>query len=133
MRTIYESRHPADFPLMRREGRAATEQDTRAQEAREQAIERIRRRRRFHRELAVSGLAMAFLVVIWALSEYHNAHGWPAHGFSQGSGIHEVWNFWIVYPLVGWLLIEGGRYWGIRRREPISEDEIRREMQRPRN
>jgi hypothetical protein len=44
---------------------------------------------------------MVILVLIWALSEYHNAGGWPTRGFSQSSGIHDVWNFWIVYPIGG--------------------------------
>ena len=26
---------------------------------------------------------MAILVIIWAFTEYHNAGGWPTHGFSQ--------------------------------------------------
>jgi nucleotide-binding universal stress UspA family protein len=41
---------------------------------------------------------MVLLTVIWALTEYHNAGGWPTQGFSQSSGIHDVWNSWIIYP-----------------------------------
>jgi len=51
---------------------------------------------------------MLILVIIWAMSEYHNAGGWcqrPTQGFSQSSGIHDMWNYWIVYPLGAWVLI----------------------------
>ena len=27
------------------------------------------------------------------------AGGWPTQGFSQSSGIPNVWNFWIIYPV----------------------------------
>jgi hypothetical protein len=30
---------------------------------------------------------MLILVLSWAITEYHNAGGWPAHGFRQSSGI----------------------------------------------
>lgn len=32
---------------------------------------------------------MVILVVICAIAEYDNAGGWPTHGFSQSSGIHD--------------------------------------------
>jgi 2TM domain len=98
--------------------------------ARRQAIKQIERRRHFHVELVVSAIGMAMLVVIWALSEYHNAGGWPTHGFSQSSGIHDVWNYWIVYPIGAWLLIMAGRIWSVYGRKPISETAIKREMER---
>ena len=72
---------------------------------------------------------MALLVLIWAMSEYHNAGGWPTHGFSQSSGIHEVWNFWIIYPAIAWALILGGRAWSVYGHKPISESEIEREIE----
>jgi len=97
---------------------------------RERAIKQIRRRRNFHIEAAVSGIAMILLVAIWAISEYHNAGGWPTNGFSQSSGIHDVWNFWIIYPLIGWALILGARGWSVYRHRPISEGEIQREIER---
>ena len=43
--------------------------------ARQQAIKQIERRRHFRIGAITSGIAMAFLVLIWALSEYHNAGG----------------------------------------------------------
>jgi len=60
----------------------------------------------------------------------HNAGGWPVHGFSQSSGIHEVWNFWIVYPLGAWLLVLAAHGWFVYGNKPISESEIKREVER---
>ncbi len=73
---------------------------------------------------------MAILVAIWATAEYHNAGGWPVHGFSQSSGIHEVWNFWIVYPLGAWLLILAAHGWFVYGNKPISESDIKHEIER---
>jgi hypothetical protein len=98
--------------------------------ARQQAIRQIERRRRFRISTAWSAVAMVILVVIWATSEYHNAGGWPVHGFSQSSGIHEVWNFWIVYPLGAWLLALAAHGWFVYGNKPISEGEIKREIER---
>jgi hypothetical protein len=98
--------------------------------ARQQAIRQIERRRRFRISTAWSAVAMVILVVIWATSEYHNAGGWPVHGFSQSSGIHEVWNFWIVYPLGAWLLALAAHAWFVYGNKPISEGEIKREIER---
>jgi 2TM domain len=100
--------------------------------ARRQAIRQIERRRRFWISTVWSAIGMAILVIIWATTEYHNAGGWPVHGFSQSSGIHEVWNFWIVYPLGAWLLIEAAHAWAVFCNKPISEGEIKREIERQR-
>ena len=102
-----------------------------AEEAsRQEAIKQIKRRRNFHIELVVSGIGMAILVLIWATTEYHNAGGWPTQGFSQSSGIHDVWNYWIIYPVGAWALIMAGRAWSVHGRRGISESEITREMDR---
>jgi len=98
--------------------------------ARQEAIAQIKRRRRFHIELVVSGIGMAFLVLIWATTEYHNAGGWPTQGFSQSSGIHDVWNYWIIYPVGAWILIMAGRAWSVYRHRGISESDIKREIDR---
>ncbi len=98
--------------------------------SRHEAIKQIKRRRRFHAEFVVSGIGMAFLVLIWATSEYHNAKGWPTHGFSQSSGIHDVWNFWIIYPFTAWVLIMAARAWSVYGNKPISEGEIKRVIER---
>ncbi|MGA8724252.1 MAG: 2TM domain-containing protein [Acidimicrobiales bacterium] len=102
------------------------------EQLRQQAIRRIGQRRHFHVELVVSGVAMFLLVLVWAASEYHDAGGWPTGGFSQSSGIPNVWNLWIVYPLVAWVLIMGARAWRVYRNRPISEGEIEREIERMR-
>jgi 2TM domain len=98
--------------------------------ARQQAIKQIERRRHFRISAAASGIGMIILVAIWALSEYHNAGGWPTHGFSQSSGIHDVWNFWIIYPLGAWVLILAAHGWFVYGHKPISESDIKREMER---
>lgn len=100
------------------------------QVTRQRAVKQIERRRHFHVELVVSAIGMALLVLIWALSEYHNASGWPTHGFSQSSGIHDVWNYWIIYPVGAWVLIVAGRLWSVYGRHSISESEITREIER---
>ena len=100
--------------------------------ARQQAIRQIERKRRFWISTIWSAVGVAILVAIWATAEYHNAGGWPVHGFSQSSGIHEVWNFWIVYPLGAWLLIVAAHAWAVFGNKPISEGEINREIERQR-
>jgi hypothetical protein len=98
--------------------------------AREQAIKQIERRRRFWMRAALGTLAMIILVVIWALAEYHNAGGWPTKGFSQSSGIPNVWNYWIIYPAIAWVLLIAADAWRVFGRRPISEAEITREIDR---
>jgi hypothetical protein len=98
--------------------------------SRQQAIRQIARRRHFRIEVVMSAIGMSLLVVIWAFSEFHNASGWPTHGFSQSSGIHHVWNFWIIYPMIAWGLVLAARGWSVYGNEPISESEIKRELER---
>jgi H+/Cl- antiporter ClcA len=98
--------------------------------ARQEAIRQIERRRRFWTITVWSAIGMAILVIIWATSEYHNAGGWPVHGFSQSSGIYEAWNLWIVYPLGAWLLFVAAYAWAVFGIKPISETEIKREIER---
>ena len=97
---------------------------------RQQAVERIKRKRRFHGELVVTAVGVVILIAIWATSEYHNAGGWPTQGFSQSSGIHDVWNYWIIYPVIGVALIVAARAWSVYGHKPISESDIKREMER---
>ena len=84
----------------------------------------------FASKVVSSFIGMIILVLIWAIAEYHNAGGWPTHGFSQSSGIHDVWNFWIIYPIIGWVLILAARAWSVYGNKPISESEIKREIER---
>jgi H+/Cl- antiporter ClcA len=98
--------------------------------ARQQAIKQIQRKRRFWTGAVWSAIGMGILVIIWALTEYHNAGGWPTSGFSQSSGIHDVWNYWIVYPLGAWVLLMLAGAWSVYRPGPITESQIKREIER---
>jgi lipocalin len=69
-------------------------------------------------------------MVIWAFSEYHNAGGWPTSGFSQSSGIPNVWNYWIIYPGIAWVLLTAADASWVLGRKPVSEDQIQHEMER---
>src|ERR1700751_1235964 len=99
------------------------------QVAREQAIEQIERRRRFWISTAVSTAGMVLLAVIWAITEYHNAGGWPTNGFSQSSGSHDVWNVWIIYPAIAWAFLTTAFGLRVYLRKPISESKIQREIE----
>ena len=103
---------------------------TRERLTRQQAIKQIERRRRFWASTVTAGIGMIILVAIWATTEYHNAGGWPTDGFSQSSGIPNVWNFWIIYPLGAWLLAVAAYAWAVFGNKPISESEIKREIER---
>ena len=101
--------------------------------ARQQAIRQIERRRRFRMRATIGTLLMIVLTVSWVFAEYHNAGGWPTHGFSQsnsGWGHPNVWNPWIIWPAMVWMLWTAGDAWRTFGRKPISESEIRREIDR---
>jgi H+/Cl- antiporter ClcA len=98
--------------------------------ARQQAITQIHRRRRFQFEVMTSTIVMMLVAVVWAVAEYNNAGGWPTNGFSQSSGIHDVWNLWIIYPFMAWVLYLALRSWAYYRATAISEHAIQREMER---
>jgi H+/Cl- antiporter ClcA len=121
---------PADADAKVQAVGAAPAQEASNQLARQQAIRQIERRRRFKISTAATALGVIILVAIWATSEYHNAGGWPTHGFSQSSGIHDVWNFWIIYPLIALVLATAGHAWFVYGRKPISEREVEREIER---
>jgi hypothetical protein len=103
---------------------------SREQLARQEAIKQIGRRRRFWISTAFSLVGMILLTAIWAITEYHNAGGWPTSGFGQSSGIHDVWNCWIIYPLIAWVLLTVAHGWSVYAHKPISEREIQREIER---
>ena len=98
--------------------------------ARQEAIKQIERRRRFWVRATAGTVGTIVLAAIWALAEYHNAGGWPTDGFSQSSGIPNVWNYWIVYPLGAWVLLTAAHAWFVYGNKPISESEITREIER---
>ena len=110
--------------------RAANAPATREQFSRQQAIRQIERRRRFWASTVTFGIGMIILAAIWAITEYHNAGGWPTAGFSQSSGIPNVWNIWIIYPFMAWVLLTAASAWFVYGRRPISESEIKREIER---
>jgi 2TM domain len=100
------------------------------QQCRELAVKEIERKRHFQvRALTAAGVSV-LLVIIWAISEYHNAGGWPTSGFNQSSGIPHEWNSWIIYPVVALGVGVAIDALHTYRRRPISECEIRREMNR---
>jgi 2TM domain len=100
--------------------------------ARQQAVKQIERKRHFWISAALGTLAMLVLTLIWALSEYHNAGGWPADGFSQSSGIPNVWNYWIIYPAIAWVFLTAAGGLSVYLRKPISERDIQREIEHER-
>jgi hypothetical protein len=100
------------------------------QAARDQAIKYIERRRRYWIRTAISTAGMILLAAIWAITEYHNAGGWPTQGFSQSSGIHDVWNIWIIYPAIAWAFVTVAMGLDVYLRKPISESKIQREIER---
>jgi hypothetical protein len=71
------------------------------QQLRELAVEQPERKRRFRMHAISYAAVCVVLIVIWAITEYSNAGGWPTNGFSQSSSIPHEWNIWIIYPGVG--------------------------------
>lgn len=109
--------------------------DTRApsddeRQLRELAVKQLERKRRFRMHAISYAVVCVVLIVIWAITEYHNAGGWPTSGFSQSSSIPHEWNIWIIYPVLGFGLILGIDAWNTFGRKPITEREIQREMDR---
>ena len=100
--------------------------------ARQQAIKQIGRRRRFWFWAMLGALFMVLLTVIWAVTQYHTAGGWPTHGFTQSSWppVPNVWNAWIIWPAMVWVLATAGYAWFVFGHKPVSETEIKREMDR---
>ena len=98
--------------------------------ARREAIRQIELKRRFWIRAAGGTVAMVLLAVIWAISEYNNAGGWPTQGFSESSGIPNVWNLWIIYPALVWVFLTVAGGLTVYLRKPISESEIKRELDR---
>jgi protein-S-isoprenylcysteine O-methyltransferase Ste14 len=94
------------------------------------AVKQVERKRRFQGRAVAFGAISIVLTVIWAISEYSNAGGWPSSGFSQSSSIPHTWNIWIIYPLLGLGLILAIDAWNTFGRKPISESEIQREVDR---
>ena len=41
-----------------------------------------------------------------------------------------MWNYWIIYPFGAWVLLTGAAAWFVYGHKPISESEIKREIER---
>ncbi len=100
------------------------------QQVREMAIRQIGQERRFHRHVVQYVAVSVLLTIVWAISEYNNAHGWPTSGFSESSGTEHVWNLWIVYPVVVLGALLAIEAWNTYRKKPITEREVRHQMDR---
>ena len=80
---------------------------------REEAVTRLRKKRDFGMHALVYLLVNGFLVVIWAVT---------------GGDF-----FWPIFPIAGWGIGLAANAWDVYGRRPISEAEIRREMERLRD
>jgi hypothetical protein len=80
------------------------------QEIREEALERLKKKRDFRGHVFIYLAVNAMLVVIWAVT---------------GAGF-----FWPIFPILGWGVGVAANAWDVYGRKPISEDEIRREAER---
>jgi 2TM domain len=82
------------------------------QELRNQAVERLKKKRDFKTHVLIYVLVNAFLIVIWAVT-------------SGGDTL-----FWPIFPILGWGVGLAANAWDVYGRKPITEDEIRREQDR---
>jgi hypothetical protein len=80
-------------------------------ELREQALQRLKKKRDFRSHLFIYFAVNAMLVAIWAIT---------------GTGNF----FWPIFPIVGWGVGVAANAWDVYGRRPITEDEIRREAER---
>lgn len=74
------------------------------------AIKRVKAKRGFRNHVAIYLIVNAMFVVVWAVS---------------GTGY-----FWPVWPIAGWGIGLAVHGWSTYFAKPISEEEIRREMER---
>lgn len=79
-------------------------------ERRDAAYKRIKDKRDFRNHVAIYVIVNSLLVVIWAVS---------------GGGY-----FWPIWPIAGWGVGLAFNAWAVYFERPISEDEVRREMER---
>jgi hypothetical protein len=92
------------------------------------AFERLKRRRNFRVHLAGHLLGSLFLTLVWAVTEYNNAGGWPT-GFRTGRMNHD-WDPWIIYPLIAVVAYLAVSAWLAYGRAPLTETDVEREMER---
>jgi hypothetical protein len=79
-------------------------------DAREAAVQRLKARRDFRNHVAIYIIVNALLVVIWA---------------ATGAGY-----FWPIWPIAGWGVGLAFNAWAVYFERPITEEQIRREMER---
>lgn len=79
-------------------------------ELRQQAMQRLRAKAAFRKHLVVYLAVNTFLVLIWAIT---------------GIGF-----FWPVFPIVGWGIGVAVNAWEVFGPDQVSEERIRREMDR---
>jgi hypothetical protein len=77
---------------------------------REQAVKQANKKRDFRGHVMAYVLVNALLVGIWAVT---------SAGF-----------FWPIFPMLGWGLGVAFNAWDVYGRRPLTEDQIRREMER---
>jgi fatty acid desaturase len=77
---------------------------------REQAIRRANKKRDFRGHVLAYVLVNAMLVGIWAVT---------------GADF-----FWPIFPILGWGIGVAFNAWDVYGRKPVTEEEIRREMER---
>jgi len=84
------------------------------------AIKRIRAKRGFERHAMIYVAVNLLLVAIWALTG--SEHAYHRHGAET--------DFWPIWPILGWGCGLAVHYWTVFHQKPISDDEIRREMEK---
>ena len=80
------------------------------EELRQQAVERLKKRRDFRGHVFMYVAVNTVLVVIWAVT---------------GAGF-----FWPIFPILGWGIGVAANAWEVYGRKPLTEEEIQREQQR---
>ncbi|MCP4384556.1 MAG: 2TM domain-containing protein [Hyphomicrobiales bacterium] len=79
-------------------------------ERRATAVKRVQAKRLFRNHVAVYLIVNALLAIVWAMS---------------GAGY-----FWPIWPIAGWGIALALHAWSAYFERPISEDDIRQEMER---
>jgi adenylate cyclase len=88
----------------------------------EAAIKRIRAKRGFERHAMIYAAVNLLLIAIWALTG--PGHAYHRHGAES--------DFWPIWPILGWGFGLAVHYWTVFHHKPISDEEIRREMEKGR-
>lgn len=92
-----------------------------------EAIERLRQRRNFWIHVTVHLLGTLVIVTVWAITEYHNAGGWPT-GLRTGRHNRD-WDPWVIYPVAAGTLALTVHGWITFGLNPPTEHDIARTME----